>query len=137
MSEIYVLDSFAILSLLGSEAGSVEVSRLLNQAQEGEVNLLMTWVNVGEVAYIVERRYGRDRLHQTLATLEATNIQILPVGRELALIAAHIKSEYPIAYADAFTAALVTNYEATLVTGDPEFKVLEETLSIHWLPPVA
>lgn len=134
MSETYVLDSFAVLALLGREAGSEQVSDLLRQAQEGKVHLLMTWVNVGEVAYIVERRWGRGRAYQALATLEATKIEIVPVGRELTLRAAQIKVKHPLAYADAFAAALAMHNEATLVTGDPEFKMLETTLPIHWLP---
>ncbi len=134
MSETYVLDSFAVLALLGREAGSEEVVALLQKAQEGKAHLLMTWVNVGEVAYIVERRWGKGRLCQVLATLETTKVEIVPVERELALMAAHIKAEHPLAYADAFAAALTASREATLVTGDPEFKILEEALTIHWLP---
>jgi hypothetical protein len=37
-------------------------------------------------------------------------------------------------YADAFAAALAMREGAVLVTGDPEFKALESTLSIQWLP---
>jgi hypothetical protein len=38
-----------------------------------------------------------------------------------------------LAYADAFAAALAMAEEATLVTGDPEFKPLEKSLSIQWI----
>ncbi len=55
------------------------------------------------------------------------------VERVLALTAAHIKAEYPLAYADAFAAALAMNKDATLVTGDPEFMVLKDCLPIQWL----
>ncbi len=110
------------------------MARLLQQAQEGEVRLLMTWVNVGEVAYIVERRWGIGQLHHMLAALEETALEVIPVGRELALTAAHVKAEHPLAYADAFAAALAAETGATLVTGDPEFRLLEDTLHIHWLP---
>jgi ribonuclease VapC len=51
----------------------------------------------------------------------------------LAVTAAHIKAEYPLAYADAFAAALAMNKGATLVTGDPEFEVLKNRLPIQWL----
>ena len=133
MSEAYVLDSFAVLALLGKETGSEEVSRLLQQAQEDKVHLLMTWVNVGEVAYIVERRWGKRYLYQMLGTLEATKIEFVPVGRELALQAANIKATHSLAYADAFAAALAVQREAMLVTGDPEFEALEESVPIRWL----
>ena len=134
MSETYVLDSYALLALLGGEPGRNEVVQILRQAEEGEVRSLMTWVNLGEVAYIVERRWGQERLFQVLGTLEATALELVPVARSLALPAAHIKARYPLAYADAFAAALTIATSATLVTGDPEFQLLEEVLDIQWLP---
>jgi len=133
VSDSYVLDSFAILALLGKEVGSDEVSDLLRQTQAGKVQTVMTWVNMGEVAYIVERRWGKGRLYQVLGWLEATGIELVVVERELALTAASIKAEHPLAYPDTFAAALAVTREATLVTGDPEFKILEPGLSIQWL----
>jgi predicted nucleic acid-binding protein len=94
----------------------------------------MTWVNAGEVAYIVERRWGAERLYAALAVIEATALEIVSVERELALMAAHIKAEHAIAYADTFAAALAQRCAAKLVTGDPEFKLLEGVLDIRWLP---
>jgi ribonuclease VapC len=133
VSESFVLDSFALLALLGGEPGGDVVADLMQQAQEGETRLLMTWVNIGEVAYIVERRWGMERLVTALAMVEATALEIVPVERELALMAAHIKAEHAIAYADTFAAALAQRAGATLVTGDPEFKLLDGVLDIHWL----
>jgi ribonuclease VapC len=133
VSDSYVLDTFAILALLGKEVGSDEVSDLLRQTQAGKVQTVMTWVNMGEVAYIVERRWGKGRLYQVLGWLEATGIELVVVERELALTAASIKAEHPLAYPDTFAAALAVTREATLVTGDPEFKILEPGLSIQWL----
>jgi ribonuclease VapC len=134
VNETFVLDSFAVLALLGREPGSQEVADLLRKAQEEEARVLMTWVSAGEVAYIVERRWGLERLYAALAVMEATALKIVSVERELALMAAHIKAEHAIAYADAFAAALAQHCTAKLVTGDPEFKLLEGVLDIHWLP---
>jgi predicted nucleic acid-binding protein len=134
VNETFVLDSFAILALLGREPGSQEVANLLRKAQEEETRVLMTWVNAGEVAYIVERRWGVERLYTALAVMEATALEVVSVERELALMAAHNKAEHAIAYADAFAAALAQQCAAKLVTGDPEFKLLEGVLDIHWLP---
>jgi len=133
VSESFVLDSFALLALLGGEPGSDMVADLLRQAQGGETHLLMTWVNIGEVAYIVERRWGMGRLHSALAMVEATALEMVPIERELALMAAHIKAEYPVAFADTFAAALAQHAGATLVTGDLEFQLLDDVLDIHWL----
>jgi predicted nucleic acid-binding protein len=134
VSDLFVLDSFAVLALLGREPGSEDVAKLLRRAQKKEARVLMTWVNAGEVAYILERRFGVGPLHTALAVMEATALEIVPVERELALMAAHIKAGYAIAYANAFAAALAQQVAATLVTGDPEFRLLEEVLDILWLP---
>ncbi len=130
----YVLDSFAILALLDKEPGSTKVVDLLHQARAKRIRLLMTWVNVGEVAYIIERRRGKDFVFQVLGELEATQIEFFAIERHLALQAANIKANYPLAYADAFAAALAVQEQAILVTGDPEFKTLENMLPIFWLP---
>ena len=134
MSDKWVLDTYAVLALLGGEPGSDFVVDLLRQAHGGEIDLLMNWVNVGEVAYIVERRYGKAQLYKTLATLEATALRIVLVGQELALSAAEIKATHTVSYADAFAAALARQTGSTLVTGDPEFKLFEDVIPIHWLP---
>jgi len=134
VAETWVLDSFAVLALLNKEPGGEQVATLLRQAKRGEGRLLMTWVNVGEVAYIIERRWGRARMYEAIAMLEATALEIVPVERNLALLAAHIKTLHPLAYADTFAAALAHQHKATLVTGDPEFQSVANELTIHWLP---
>jgi len=130
--ESYVLDSSALLALLSGEAGSTDVAAILHQARQG-TQVLMAWVNAGEVAYIVERRWGLARACEVIAFLEASGIELVEAGRQLALEAAHIKAGHALAYADAFAAALAMIQGATLVTGDPELKALETTLSIRWL----
>lgn len=133
MRKIWVLDSFAVLALVGGEEGSAEVAGLFEAAAQQQGRLLMTWINVGEVAYIVERRWGAERFLQILVTLESAGVEFIEVDRDLALAAAHLKAKHPLAYADTFAAALARQTNATLVTGDPEFKLLEETITIHWL----
>ena len=61
-------------------------------------------------------------------------IEPVDVDREQALTASHIKAQWPIAYADCFCAALAVLKDATILTGDPEFKSLEEaSVSIQWI----
>jgi ribonuclease VapC len=134
MSERYVLDSFAVLALLANEPGSERVRKLLAHAEADPPSVLMTWVNVGEVACIIEGRWGKGRVYQVLGALEATALEMREAGRDLALTAAGIKARHPLAYADAFVAALATQEDAVLVTGDPEFRQLDGDLSIDWLP---
>jgi ribonuclease VapC len=93
----------------------------------------MSWVNAGEVAYIVQRRWAKEKVYQVLGTLEATRIEWVAVDRDLALRAAAIKAEHPLAYAAAFAAALAIRECGTLLTGDPEFESLREGMDIQWV----
>ena len=130
----FVLDSFAVLALLNDEPGASRVEDLLRQARAGEVKLAMSLINLGEVAYIVERRQGEAAVRSILAFLDAIPLEFYSVGRGRALAAAHIKAVQLVAYADAFAAALALELDSTLLTGDPEFHSLESKISIEWMP---
>ncbi|MBV8071743.1 MAG: hypothetical protein JO270_17665 [Acidobacteriaceae bacterium] len=43
-----------------------------------------------------------------------------------------MKASFPIAYADAFAAALAQKHDCALVTGDPELRAVDR-LNIHWI----
>jgi ribonuclease VapC len=47
--------------------------------------------------------------------------------------AAKIKSRYPLSYADAFAVATALRENASVITGDPEFKRVEGLVAIDWL----
>jgi predicted nucleic acid-binding protein len=79
----------------------------------------MSWVNLGEVAYQVERRHGADEAAHVVRRLRAA-AALDDVTAERVLAAAHIKALHPIAFADCFAAASAAARDATLLTGDPE-----------------
>lgn len=127
-----MLDSFAILALLNNEPGAARVEDLLRQAGESS-RVVISLINLGEVAYIVERRWGAEKLRAMLAYLEAAALEVMAVDRDRVFAAAHIKAKYPLAYADAFAVALARELEATLLTGDPEFKGVSDFITVEWL----
>jgi predicted nucleic acid-binding protein len=133
MNKTVVLDSFAVLALLCNESGGKRVKEILRKSTQGDIRVLMTWVNIGEIAYIVERRWSREHVLRVVGMLEATNIEIIEVGRELTMKASQIKAGHALAFADAFAAALAIKEQALLVTGDAELKQLEGMLDIEWL----
>lgn len=131
----YVLDSYALLAYLEAEPGSDRVRELLEAAKGGKCHLYMCVVNLGEVMYIVERERGLPKAQETLARIDELPIAIIDVDRVLTLAAAHLKMDCPIAYADCFAAALSQLKNATLITGDPEFRKIKADcdVQIEWL----
>lgn len=133
MSDTFVLDSFALLTMINDEPGAETVRDMLIRAEEGEIALLMSEINLGEVLYHIERGHGANEASETLVQIETLPIAIVGVTRARVLAAAHLKANHRIAYADAFAAALAQEYDAALVTGDPEFRELGEALVVEWL----
>ena len=79
----------------------------------------MSWINVGEVSYIVERRAGADRARRIVRELRQRLVLDVPTEARV-LEAAHLKAGHAMAYADAFAVATAIAHGATLLTGDPE-----------------
>lgn len=131
----YVLDSFALIAYFEGEKGQELIVDLLEQAAKNRCELHLGVVNLGEIAYIVERERGISKAQETLARIYELPVSICDVDRHLALAAAHLKARYPIAYADCFAAALAQEKDAALVTGDPEFRSsgVGKEVALMWL----
>lgn len=113
-----VLDSWAIMRLL--EGSQPAADRVQQQLDEG--NAVMSWVNLGEVFYVLRRVVGESSAMDTVRDIESVVNLILP-DRATVLDAARIKSEHRMAYADSFAAATAVRQKAPLWTGDPELLV--------------
>jgi ribonuclease VapC len=129
-----LLDSFALLAYAQKEKGYQKVKDILASHQEGEQDLLMNEINVGEVYYILTRERSLAAAEYFLHDiLQALAIKITPNSFSDVIEAAKIKAQFPIPYADAFAVATAIKYDATLVTGDPDFKKVEHLIEIEWL----
>ena len=131
---LFVLDSFALLAFFQAESGDLKVRGLLGRSQRGEIRLAITAVNLGEVAYRSERVFGLERAQEVLAKIEEYAPAVIDVDRELALAAAHLKARYRMSYADCLAAALAQRLGAAVITGDPDFRQLEDQMAVEWLP---
>ena len=129
----YVLDSFALLAYLEGEVGMETVKDRLHQAQAANCAIYLSIINLGEVLYITERERGITQAHAVLAAVDQLPIQLLAADRETVLAAAHVKAAYPLSYADAFVVAAAQAKRAIVLTGDPEFRSVEDLAPVEWL----
>jgi predicted nucleic acid-binding protein len=109
------LDSWAVLAWLdGDEPAADAVQETFDAGRPW-----MSWLNVGEVAYQLERRHGADDAALVVGRLRAS-VAADDVTPERVLAAARIKASHPIAFADCFAVATAIARDAALLTGDPE-----------------
>lgn len=111
-----VLDSWAVLTLLQDGRGASRV------AQELTRRPIMSWINVGEVLYVLRRRHGAGEADATVRDLVRLLHVELP-GEAVIRAAAAVKAEHRMSYADAFAAATAVRHDSELWTGDPELLV--------------
>ena len=129
----YVLDSYAMIAYFEDEPGADRVAKVLRQLVQGKAKGFMSVVNWGEVYYNTMREQGVAEAEKVILQLDRFPIQIVDINKDLAYEAAKLKGKYRIAYADCFAAALSLKLNASLVTGDSEFKKLKERISIQWI----
>jgi ribonuclease VapC len=129
-----VLDSFALIAFLDDEPGAEKVSELIRQARDCGKPLLLCVVNWGEIYYVIRRASGKEAADKAMEMIETLPIDVVPADRDLTRVAAELKSEHRLSYADSFAAALAIIEKADLVTGDEEFRELQGQLrAIVWL----
>ena len=108
------LDSWAVLAWLEGEEPAA------SRVQEALVSRpVMSWINVGEVAYVLERRAGAERSREVVRELRRLLNLDLPT-EERVIEAARVKAGHRMAYADAFAVVTAHAHGAELLTGDPE-----------------
>ena len=131
MKKKIVLDSFALLAYLKKESGFEKVKRLL--AAE-DAHPLMNDINVGEAYYIIARERGSAQADDFAdIILPSLPITLVANSFQEVIEAARIKAKYPLAYADCFAVATAYREKAPLITGDPEFKKVQEIIQIDWI----
>ncbi len=128
-----VLDSFAILAFLFGEPGDERVAATLEKAAETGRKLLVAAPNWAEIRYQVERRLGAKRWEETRDRLLSLPIDIVPADQGLAEAAGALKAHHRISLADAFAAALTSHVRGEILTGDPEFRSVEDRIRVVWL----
>jgi len=133
ISQMKVLDAYALMAYLEGEPGAETIRNLLLQSLRGEMHLVVTTINLGEVYYNIARTNSLEIADRLVGKLIDLPIEIASVDGELALQAARLKAETPIAFADCFAAALAQLRECTVVTGDKEFQRLESKVRVEWL----
>jgi predicted nucleic acid-binding protein len=133
MPERKVIDSWAVIAWLLDQHAASKVEAFLQEADTGNLQLLMSWINAGEVYYIVAKHSGRQKAEEFLLRLPSLPVRVVVPDENDIIAAARIKGSHRLSYADAFAAALAIREGASLITGDPELVELKDLLPVDWI----
>ena len=124
----------ALLAWLLDQPAAARIETLLLQAEQGgDLQLVMSWVNVGEVYYMASRKLDAAKAEEFLKRLPSLPIRLVLPSEEDIIAAAKLKSTRRISCADGFAAALAQSEGAALVTGDPELAAMTDVVTVEWI----
>ncbi len=129
-SELFLLDTSALITLLDNEPGAQRVEQVLEHAEN-----LIPWTALLEIYYIVRREKGEAEADILYALLKRLPVMILwEMDESLLLTAARIKSDHRCSFADAIISAYAILNKAILIHKDPEFEKLGAEIQMEFLP---
>lgn len=132
----FVLDSFALIGYFENEPFADHIQHILFRAGRGDGRLLLHAIQTGEIYYITLREQGRETADLVFARIKSLPIKRIDrIDEPLLLAAAGLKASFQISYADSFAAGLAMVNNCPVLTGDPEFRPLEEKglIRVEWL----
>lgn len=132
-----VLDAWAILALIFKEEPAAStVKDIFSQSAPVKAAVTISWINVGEIYYLIARRKSLAVADEIIAELQQLPISLHLPSRKDILEAAALKSKYKLSYADAFAVALSQKIDGEIYTGDPEILALKDVVKIRPLKRV-
>lgn len=131
------LDAFAWLTWLQDDPGAATVQGWLEAAEAGRAECITSIITLGEAYYRLVRVDRRDAAESLwrMAVRGTLPVSVKDATRRRVRRAAELKSKHAIAYADAFAVATALEFNAVLLTGDPEIEAIEgeQDLRVTWL----
>jgi ribonuclease VapC len=121
------------MAYLEDEASAEKVADIIADAHEEKIPLLMSVVNAGEVWYILAREASVAEADTSVRQLRQLGIEFINADWDLAREAGGFKAKHKMSFADCFAAALAKQRKAHLVSGDQEFKQVEQEITIEFL----
>jgi predicted nucleic acid-binding protein len=132
----YLLDSWPLLEWMkGREPAASQFEKFVNDALSGKIKLSISRMNYGEVLYSIAKDFAVSERARRLEDARNLPLTIYSINDGLLDEAVALKSVYSISYADCFCAAQAMRLGVPVVTGDPEFRILEADglLKLHWI----
>ncbi len=121
------------MTYLEREPGFENVKSFFAAALRTGTKLIMTSVNFGEVYYIMLRESGQQKAREVEKVIVSLPLDIVEVDAGLAKVAGVFKATKKMSYADCFAAALAKVRGGEVVTGDKEFRAVEDEVKIAWI----
>ena len=122
MLDSKVVDAWAMITWLLDQPAAPAVESFIQDADNGNLQLIMSWMNVGEVFYIISKGHGHERAADFLKRLPSLPIRLVLPDENSIVAAAEVKAAHPVSFSEAFAIALAQSEKTSVITGDDEIR---------------
>ena len=135
MKKNYILDACALIAVIKHEEGALAIATLYDEAERGDINLIVNKVNLLEVYYGFRRDHGKEYAEKILKSVINSVVEVSDISIAVLEEAGRIKSDYRrISLADAVALAEASARDGYLVTSDHhEMDVLDSEGVVKFL----
>jgi predicted nucleic acid-binding protein len=134
LTDLYVLDTSAILTYTDREDGVVEVEKLLENARLRKCRIEACSISLMEIYYITLRESGEDLAARLVALVKSWPLIWVYPDEKILLQAGKLKASFRLSVADALIAAVAKLHRACLVHKDPELAAMAGIIPLLNLP---
>jgi predicted nucleic acid-binding protein len=135
----HVLDACALLTFLNDEDGAETMEEIFQKAEDGQIALYVSIINLLEVYYDRLRTSKNDKIDEFFEFIRVMPITVInSISDFVYHEAARLKAFNAISLADAIGLASAKELSAQFVSSDhSELEIIEqqESISFRWLPP--
>jgi len=123
-----ILDTHVLIDFFG---GSSDAERIINEFEDGKIDMAISVITISEIFYIVSRKSEIDQAKTVIDSIKSW-IPTFPVSSEIAEKAGELKFRYAgnakkgLPMADAIIAATAWLHDADLLTSDEHFDKIKE-----------
>ncbi len=119
MSDVYVIDTSALIAFLADEEGADKVELLLSAASRYEKKVYIHRLNILEIYYLTLREEDEKKAHLMHEFVSKLPAEILEyIDEQLIEEAGRIKARYNVSLADSVVLATASQKHAQLVSAD-------------------
>jgi PIN domain nuclease of toxin-antitoxin system len=129
----YVLDASALMLFFADGPGAGAVQRVVDLAIDGDAQLLMSVVNWGEIYYATWRDRGQRIASRIVDEIAKLPVEIEDANYEATRMAAELKAQFGLPYADCFAASLAHRKDAPVLTADADFKAVKALIAVQFI----
>ena len=135
----HVLDACALLTFFNEEEGVEIIEEIFQKAEDGQITVYMSIINLLEVYYDRLRTSKNDKIDEFFKFIRVAPITVInSISDFVYHEAARLKAFNAISLADAIGVATAKELSAQFVSSDhSELETIEqnEPISFLWLPP--